>query len=877
MFVLCLLLSGCGGGDPDNLSIAFTGSGQSPDPVVADFPIVYISRPLMVDGKPAAAEERQLDVFEPGARLILQDRAVPGAATHDLVAELAKKDGTDPAAYDVRDLSPDFDGRRLVFAMRGPFDPNANDDDQPTWNIWTYSVDTGELRRVISSDITAEAGQDRQPNFLPDGRIVFTSTRQRQSRAILLDEGRPQFAALDEDRKEPAFVLHVMNDDGTDIHQISFNQSHDQDPAVMPDGRLVFSRWDNASGTNIISLYTMAPDGTGLAPLYGYHSQDAGRDGSQIVFLNPRPLDDGRVLVLAKQNRSSAFGGDLLALDVAHFADNDQPTFDNRGDTSMGQSSPLAAVIKLTGPSPAGRYASAWPLHDDTGRLLVTWSQCRLMDPNSAGGTILPCTPDRLAQVPPLAEAAPLFGVWILDPSNGTQQPVVPPTEGRALSEAVALSPQSVPYALQSPPADQDAQSLADEGAGILRIRSVYDVDGLDTAKPNLTTMENPSVTPAASRPARFIRLVKAVSLPPRELVKLSGSAFGASQANLMREILGYTVVHPDGSVDVKVPANVPFGISVLDASGRRITERHHNWLQVRPGETLSCNGCHASTSKAPHGRRDAQAPTINPGGPFSGLAPDFIVDPGQTMAQAFAHQNGTPAPAMDVVFKDIWTDPAQRTPDPDFAFRYKDLSTPAPVNVTCQTTWRANCRINIDYPTHIHPLWSVDRRVFDTDGITVLQDRTCTSCHSSTDSMGMAQVPAAQLDLSDGPSTADPDELKSYRELMFTSNEQELVNGVLVDKMVPATDRDGNPIYQTDQNGDPLLDVNGNPIPVMTTVSVPRVLSTAGARASSAFFDLFKPGGSHAGELTPAELRLISEWLDIGGQYYNDPFKVPQ
>ena len=27
---------------------------------------------------------------------------------------------------------------------------------------------------------------------------------------------------------------------------------------------------------------------------------------------------------------------------------------------------------------------------------------------------------------------------------------------------------------------------------------------------------------------------------------------------------------------------------------------------------------------------------------------------------------------------------------------------------------------------------------------------------------------------------------------------------------------------------------------------------------------------------LTPAELRLISEWVDIGGQYYNDPFAVP-
>jgi hypothetical protein len=37
-----------------------------------------------------------------------------------------------------------------------------------------------------------------------------------------------------------------------------------------------------------------------------------------------------------------------------------------------------------------------------------------------------------------------------------------------------------------------------------------------------------------------------------------------------------------------------------------------------------------------------------------------------------------------------------------------------------------------------------------------------------------------------------------------------------------------------------------------------------------------FVTGGSHAGWLSAAELRLISEWLDIGAQYFNDPFAVP-
>jgi hypothetical protein len=51
----------------------------------------------------------------------------------------------------------------------------------------------------------------------------------------------------------------------------------------------------------------------------------------------------------------------------------------------------------------------------------------------------------------------------------------------------------------------------------------------------------------------------------------------------------------------------------------------------------------------------------------------------------------------------------------------------------------------------------------------------------------------------------------------------------------------------------------------------------TAGsASGSTTFFGEFGAGGTHSGYMTPAELRLISEWLDIGGQFYNDPFVAP-
>ena len=83
--------------------------------------------------------------------------------------------------YDIKDLAVSPDGLHVAFAMRGPLDDDDDEDEPPTWNIWEYDIATDTLRRVITSDIIAEEGQDVAPGYLPDGRILFSSTRQRQS------------------------------------------------------------------------------------------------------------------------------------------------------------------------------------------------------------------------------------------------------------------------------------------------------------------------------------------------------------------------------------------------------------------------------------------------------------------------------------------------------------------------------------------------------------------------------------------------------------------------------------------------------------------------------------------------------------------------
>jgi hypothetical protein len=180
-------------------------------------------------------------------------------------------------------------------------------------------------------------------------------------------------------------------------------------------------------------------------------------------------------------------------------------------------------------------------------------------------------------------------------------------------------------------------------------------------------------------------------------------------------------------------------------------------------------------------------------------------------------------------------------------------LTTALPVRRECGTTdWNSLCRITIHYEQHIHPLWSVDRSAVN---------GTCTTCHAAVDRNADAviDVPAGDLDLTDGASEDEPDHFRSYRELLFGDQGQIVENGAIVDECI-ARDPTTNVCIQFRQ--------------------VPASMTAAGARASTRFFTELETdtgGVNHRGFMSPSELRLLAEWLDIGAQYYNDPFVAPE
>jgi len=245
-----------------------------------------------------------------------------------------------------------------------------------------------------------------------------------------------------------------------------------------------------------------------------------------------------------------------------------------------------------------------------------------------------------------------------------------------------------------------------------------------------------------------------------------------------------------------------------------------------------------------------------------------FSPDAGETMAETRTRvscQTDCAAlePSVDVLYTDVWTDAAVATPSAPISYLYSNLDTTAPVNVNCIGDWTTRCRIIINYETHIHPLWNTPRLVLDGMG-TQIANNTCaqSGCHAPVNAANAAMVPAGQLDLTDGVSADEADQFNSYRELLFADDRQILVGGAIQDEQIAVDDGMGGTI--------------------LVPVSIPGPMSAAGARQSTAFFRCFDVGANgcpsrpHVGYMSLDELRLVAEWLDIGAQYYNNPFDVP-
>jgi Hydrazine synthase alpha subunit middle domain/NPCBM/NEW2 domain len=125
---------------------------------------------------------------------------------------------------------------------------------------------------------------DMHPCYLPDGDIVFTSTR---CRASVLCDSSDGFTTT---------VLHRMTGDGQNIRRLSGNCVSEFSPAALPDGRVLYMRWEyNRKGAGAVKcLWAMRPDGTATSEVYG----DNIVDPETMIYGRPIPGAPDKIVFL---------------------------------------------------------------------------------------------------------------------------------------------------------------------------------------------------------------------------------------------------------------------------------------------------------------------------------------------------------------------------------------------------------------------------------------------------------------------------------------------------------------------------------------------------------------------------------------------------
>ena len=853
-------LAGCGSGTSASDSTTVTVAG--------DVPIAYAQRSntMMINptnGGPSA----------PGGDLMIRDKSSASAQEHNITAQFTQGRG------DVQNPEVSYDGKKIVFAMKCPSDNTSKIGTVAactgSWNIWEYDMTVGGLTGGTFRRITATGGDDVEPTYLPAGRgYVFTSNRQTKS-SVNQALGR-SYKARDEYERETVFNLHTMDADGGNVTQISFNQSHDRSPSVRQNGDIMFSRWDHVGGRNHFKVFRSKPDGTDMFILFGAHSR-----GNS--YLHPRDMDPkgkyagfiaSDLMPLSGTNE----GGGLMFIDAANFSEENTPA--TPGTTGAGISQATAQELDIgRGLSQYGRVSTPYPLWDGTDRVLVSYTPCEV----SRAGAVVSCATltaaekDRLGmerltedvQADELQDnVRPSYAIYMFDPNAQTFLIVAAPPPGMMNTHPVAIQPRTEPNATL--PTNVDA-TLAAQNLGLLEVRSVYDTDGLGrmgsgaltaadapagcttqipttaSADPadtrsqvaDLVKMKDPANAAYGCSPARFIRAVRAI--PPGAGMTGMRQAIGETEFE-MQQILGYAPIEPDGSFKLTVPADTPIGLAVVNDKGEAF-QTHTNWIQVRPGERRTCDGCHSPR----RGGAINSGAVVNatPAGIKTALS--SARQSGETMAGTRTRLD----PAMlklvnDMVFSDYWADTTKAgvTARPSMALKYTgnadpadDLVTPVPTNGI------------VNFPTHVAPIFTRNRGA-----------NTCTACHSDPD----------KLDLRASISGAG--RMESYQDIMLGDPQMDPVTGLPITRI-----EEGVLVIV---RGPALVDTmasEGDAHGLARKSRLYEIMSgrtlMAGADARAAHPNPPASAPDHSKMLNRAELRVLAEFMDLGGKYFNDPF----
>jgi len=248
----------------------------------------------------------------------------------------------DDPAGSVRDPQVHYDGRRILFSYRRGGTEH--------FRLYEVHADGTALRQV-----TPDAPYDDiEPTYLPDGGIMFCSSRCKRWVNCWLTQ---------------VAVLYRCEADGSGLRPVSSNLEHDNTPWVLPDGRVLYQRWEyvDRSQVHYHHLWTTNPDGTGQMVYFGNM-----HPGVVMIDAKPVPGTDKTVVIFSPGHGRREHAGSICVVDP------------RLGPDDRGSVRRVAAGGNYRDPWAFGEHAFLAAegrrllLLDDTGRRKVLYTDPRL-------------------------------------------------------------------------------------------------------------------------------------------------------------------------------------------------------------------------------------------------------------------------------------------------------------------------------------------------------------------------------------------------------------------------------------------------------------------------------------------------------------------
>ena len=452
----------------------------------------------------------------PGGRMLVLDGLHPGGRLRQLAPEK-------PGSFWRPELS--FDARKVLFCYKAH--------DAKSFRLYDMNLDGSGLRQLTDSEY-----DDIDPIYLPDGHILFTTTR-----------GNSYV------RCGPfiySYILARCDADGSNVYLISYNGEPDFVPSLMQDGRVVYSRWEYTDKPlwRVQSLWATNQDGTETQVFWG--NQSVWPDH----LAEPRDIPGTRKVMFIGVGHHDWWSGSVGIIDP----DQGYNFPDGLTKVTVDRPWPECSAPPIDPPESAAYHASG----------------------NYTGYQ----SPYPLSEKDFLVSARGedgKFRLYLMD-TDGNRELIY---EGvYNVLHAVPVRPRPVPPRQPDrvvwPGTGKDRRLVQ---PGLLYSSNVY--DGV------------PDLPRGSVKYLRVFQQDHKTYSTWAKTFRHSGPPVSIVQEEAVKRIISEVPLEPDGSVYLKVPAGKALYFQLLD-SDRRCLQTMRSFTGVLPGEQRGCVGCHEMHSTAP-------------------------------------------------------------------------------------------------------------------------------------------------------------------------------------------------------------------------------------------------------------------------------------